>query len=56
MSGLDYAGDAIDRVATTVDPLVGVVEHALFVVEFVYGRATPRRVIFAEDIAEIAKK
>jgi hypothetical protein len=39
-----------------VGPLVGVVEHALFVVELVDGRATTRRGIFAEDIMEIAKK
>src|SRR6185295_3649801 len=56
VSGLDYAGDAVDRVATTVDPLVGVVEHGLFIVELVDGRATTRRVFFAEDITEIAKK
>src|SRR6476661_1573686 len=56
VSGLDYAGDAVDRVATTVGPLVGVVEHGLFIVELVDGRATTRRVFFAEDITEIAKK
>ena len=56
MSGLDYAGDAVDRVAATVGPFVGVIEHALFVVELVDGRAPTRRVIFAEDITEIAKK
>src|SRR4029077_1275821 len=56
VGGLDYAGDAGDRVATTVSPLVGVVEHALFVIELVDGSATKRRVIFAEDITEITKK
>src|SRR5580692_2526022 len=55
MSSLDYARDAVDLVASTVGPAVGVVEHAIFVVELVNGRATTRRIFFAEDVAKIAK-
>jgi hypothetical protein len=55
MSSLDHARDAVDLVAATVGAAVGVVEHAIFVVDLVNGRATTRGVVFAEDVAEIAK-
>src|SRR5258708_17599183 len=55
MSSLDHARYAVDLVAATMGAAVGVVEHAIFVVEFVNGRATARGVVFAEDVAEIAK-
>jgi hypothetical protein len=38
-----------------VGAAVGVVEHAIFVVDIVNGRAPTRGVVFAEDVAEIAK-
>jgi hypothetical protein len=55
MSSLDYARDTIDLVAATVGPAVGVVEHAIFVVELVNGRATTCGIFFTEDVTEIAK-
>ena len=55
MSSLDHARDAVDLVAATVSAAVGVVEHAIFIVDLVNGRATTRGVVFAEDVAEIAK-
>src|SRR4029077_6713380 len=55
MSSFDHARDAVDLVAATVGAAVGVVEHAIFVVELVNGRAPARGVFFAEDVAKIAK-
>src|SRR6266404_7811232 len=55
MSSLDHARDAVDLVAATVGAAVGVVEHAIFVVDLVNGRATTCGVVFAEDVAEIAE-
>jgi predicted SnoaL-like aldol condensation-catalyzing enzyme len=52
--GLDRARDAIDLVASTVDALAGIVEHAIFGEDLVDGRAPTRRVIFTEDIMKIA--
>src|SRR4029077_12023699 len=55
MSSLDHARDAVDLVAATVGAAVGVIENAIFVVDLVNGRATTRGVVFAKDVAEIAK-
>src|SRR5580704_6482561 len=55
MSSFDYARDAVNLVAATMGAAVGVVEHAIFVVDIVNGRATTRGVVFAEDVAEITK-
>src|SRR6266852_5472637 len=40
----DRARDAIDLVAATVDALIGIVEHTIFGVDFVDGRAPARGV------------
>src|SRR6266550_6349663 len=53
MSSLDHTCDAVDLVAATVGAAGGVIEHAIFVVDLVDGRATTRGVDFAEDVAEI---
>src|SRR5580704_2744296 len=55
MGSLDHARVPVDLVAATMGAAVGVVEHAIFVVELVNGRATTCGVVFAEDVAEIAK-
>ena len=55
MSSLDHARDAVDLVAAPVGAAVRVVEHAIFVVDLVNNRPTTRGVVFAEDVAEIAK-
>src|SRR5258708_33131797 len=55
MSSLDHARDPVDLVAAPVGAAVGVVGHALFVVDLVNDRATTRGVVFAEDVAEISK-
>src|ERR1700704_1344292 len=56
VSSLDLARDAIDLVAATVDALGGVVEHAIFGVDRVDGRAPTRAVVFTEDLVEIASQ
>src|ERR1700745_2866397 len=56
MSSLDHTCDAVDLVAATVGAAGGVIEHAIFVVDLLDGRATARGVDFAEDVAEIAKQ
>src|SRR5579862_2508180 len=55
MSSLDYARDTVDLVAATMDPAVGVVEHSIFVVELVDGRATTRGIFLTEDVAKTAQ-
>src|SRR5947199_4143822 len=45
VSSPDRAGDAIDLVAATVDATSGVVEHAVFGVDLVDGRASPPGVV-----------
>src|SRR2546429_6723042 len=54
VSSLDCARDAIDLVAATVDAFAGVVEHAVFGVDLVDGRAPTRGVVFTEDFVKIA--
>src|SRR4029434_11255443 len=50
---LDRASDAIDLVAATVHAS-GFVEHAIFGVDLVDGRAPTRGVVFTEDVMKIA--
>jgi hypothetical protein len=50
VSSLDLARDAIDLVAATVDAPGGVVEHAIFGVDLVDGRAPTRAVVFTENV------
>ena len=45
----DLARDAVDLVAATIDSLTGIVEHAIFGVELLNGRASARGVVFTED-------
>ena len=52
VSSLDRTRHAINLVAATVDAL-RLVEHAIFGVDFVDGRAPTCGVIFTEDIAKI---
>ena len=54
MSSLDGARDAIDLVVSTMGVAFGVVEHAIFGPELVDGRASPRGVVFTEDVAKIS--
>ncbi len=54
VSGPDRARDAIDLVAATVDAPAGIVEHAIFGEDLVYGRAPTRGVVFTEDVLKIA--
>src|SRR6266852_5521214 len=56
VSSPDLARDAIDLVAATVDAADGVVEHAIFGVDLVDGRAPTRAVVFTEDVVEIASQ
>jgi len=49
----DLARDAVDLVAATIDSLTGVVEHAIFGVELLNGRAPARGVVFTEDFLKI---
>src|SRR5713101_5153010 len=50
----DLARDAVDLVAATIDSLAGVVEHAIFGVELLNGRAPARGVVLTEDFLKIA--
>src|SRR5258705_4197287 len=52
----DLARDAVDLVAATIDSLTGVVEHAIFGVELLNGRAPARGVVFPEDFLKIASQ
>src|SRR5207245_2875581 len=52
----DLARDAVDLVAAAIDSLTGVVEHAIFGVELLNGRAPARGVVFAEDFLKIASQ
>ena len=56
MSNLDRGRDTVDLVVATIGALAGVVEHDIFGVEFLDGRTSPRRVVFTEDVAKIAKE
>src|SRR4029077_15469906 len=53
VSSLDRPCDAIDLVLTTVDARFGVVEHTVFGVDLVDGRAPTRGVVFTEDVPKI---
>src|SRR4029077_5909788 len=53
VSSLDRACDAIDLVTATVNSLAGVVEHTVFGVDLVDGRAPTSGVVFTEDVAKI---
>src|SRR4029077_2114127 len=50
----DLARDAVDLVAPTIDSLAGVVEHTIFRVDLLNGRAPARGVVFTEDFLKIA--
>jgi len=54
VSSPDHARDAIDLVAPMVDAPIGVVEHAIFGVDLVDGRAPPPGVVFTEEVAKIS--
>ena len=54
MSGPDLACDAIDLVSAAEYTARRIVKHAILVVDVVDGRAPTRRVVFTEDVAEIA--
>src|SRR5438132_10580806 len=54
MSSLDGARDAIDLVASTMGAAFGVVENAIFGEDLVDGRASPRGIVFTEDVAKIS--
>jgi hypothetical protein len=49
----DLARDAVDLVAATIDSLAGVVEHPIFGIELLNGRAASG-VVLAEDFLKIA--
>jgi hypothetical protein len=50
----DLARDAVDLAAVTIDSLTGDVEHTIFGVELLNGRAPARGVVFTEDFLKIA--
>ena len=50
----DFARDAVDLFPATIDSLAGIVEHAIFGVELLNGRAPARGVVFTEDVVKIA--
>src|SRR2546425_10911057 len=54
VSSLDRARDSIDLIAASVDSSLGIVEHAIFLEDFVNCRAPTRRVILTEDVVKIA--
>ena len=54
MSGPNLARDTIDLVASAIDALTGVVEHAIFEIELVDGCPPARRVVFTENLLQIA--
>ncbi|HEV2688198.1 MAG TPA: hypothetical protein VGV35_06580, partial [Bryobacteraceae bacterium] len=54
VSRLDGARDAIDLVASTMGSTFGVVEYTIFGEDLVDGRASPRGVIFTENVAKIS--
>src|SRR5438309_1047187 len=56
MRSPDRARDAIDLVAATVDAAPGIVEHAIFSVDLVDGRAPTPGVVFTEDVVKIARQ
>src|SRR5262249_1132146 len=56
VSSPDCARDAIDLVAAMVDAFAGVVEHAIFVIDLVDGRASTRGIVFTEDVVKIARQ
>jgi hypothetical protein len=55
MSSLDRARVAMDVVATTVDAL-GLLENGIFGEDLVDTRVPARRVVFSEDVFEIADR
>lgn len=50
MSSVDHACDAVDLVAATISPAVGVLEDGVFVEDLVDGCASTRWVVFPEYI------
>src|SRR5258705_10311084 len=56
MSSLDHACDAVDLVAATVNAVVGVVEHGIFVEDLVNRSASTHRIVFTEHVVEITKQ
>jgi hypothetical protein len=53
VGGLDRTGDAIDLVATAIDVLVRVVEHAVFSENLVDRSAPAQRVVLTENVVKI---
>src|SRR5258708_9087641 len=56
VSRFEWARGAVDFVTATIDSLAGVVEHAIFSVNLVDGRAPASGVVFTEDITKIANQ
>jgi hypothetical protein len=53
MHGLDCAGDSLDFIATVISA-PGLIEDAVFGEDLVDGRASARRIVFAEHVMQIA--
>jgi hypothetical protein len=56
MSSFDHARDAVDFVAATVDGIVRIVEHGVFVEDLINRCASTRGVNLTEHVVEIAKQ
>jgi hypothetical protein len=51
-----HTSNTINLVTASVDASVGIVEHTIFIPDFVDGRATARGVIFAKYVTQITKQ
>jgi len=54
VGSLDGARDAIDLGTSTMCAAFGIVEHTIFGPDLVNGRASPRGIVFTEDVAKIS--
>src|SRR5258708_32817804 len=54
VSSLDRTRDSMDLVAASVDASLGIVEHAIFGVDFFNRSARRRPVVLTEDVVKIA--